>query len=560
MVIIDFLLKLMGATMLLLFAVRMVRTGIERSFGASFKRLLTTSSNRLAASATGLVLAVVLQSSAAVALLVSGFMAAGILGFPMGLAIVLGGDLGSALIIQVLSFQLEWLTPLLLTVGGWLFVKTDHKQWRQAGRVLMGVAFILISLQFLREAMAPIRDSAFLPAISDYLTRDFVTAFIVGGVLAFVMHSSVAAILMCITLVQIGAIPLEVGVSLLLGANLGSALIPIWLSRGMPALARRVPFANLVLRGSWAICALFIINAAGLPAVLTRMEPGQALILLHVLFNCSLLLTLPFCRILEGPFKALLKEENDGDAGGALAAASSALDYDTIDNPAQAIGSLKRELLRMTEQIERMMQPILQMFEKQDEDALEAVCKLDQDVNTMLEEIRRFVAAVPIKNMNKQQKKVIRGLMDYAIRLEAAGDVISKELSRRILQKHQKNVRFSKEGWKELVQMHEAITANLRLASNVLISDDLESARLLVVEKTELKRVERDSRKRHLRRLQDGNQSSHDTSNIHLATLRALRDLNGHISAIAYPILYRNGQLLESRLILEMSEEDTQTA
>lgn len=560
MAIIDFLLKLMGATMLLLFAVRMVRTGIERSFGASFKRLLTTSSNRLAASATGLVLAVVLQSSAAVALLVSGFMAAGILGFPMGLAIVLGGDLGSALIIQVLSFQLQWLTPLLLTVGGWLFVKTDHKQWRQAGRVLMGVAFILISLQFLREAMAPIRDSAFLPAISDYLTRDFVTAFIVGGVLAFVMHSSVAAILMCITLVQIGAIPLEVGVSLLLGANLGSALIPIWLSRGMPALARRVPFANLVLRGSWAICALLIINAAGLPAVLTKMEPGQALILLHVLFNCSLLLTLPFCRILEGPFKALLKEDSDGDAGGALAAASSALDYDTIDNPAQAIGSLKRELLRMTEQIERMMQPILLMFEKQDEDALEAVCELDQDVNTMLEEIRRFVAAVPIKNMNKQQKKVIRGLMDYAIRLEAAGDVISKELSRRILQKHQKNVRFSKEGWKELVQMQEAITANLRLASNVLISDDLESARLLVVEKTELKRVERDSRKRHLRRLQDGNQSSHETSNIHLATLRALRDLNGHISAIAYPILYRNGQLLESRLILEMSEEDTQTA
>ncbi len=132
----------------------------------------------------------------------------------------------------------------------------------------------------------------------------------------------------------------------------------------MPALARRVPFANLVLRGSWAICALFIINAAGLPAVLTRMEPSQALILLHVLFNCSLLLTLPFCRILEGPFKALLKEESQGDTGGALAAASSALDYDTIDNPAQAIGSLKRELLRMTEQVERMMQPILQMFEK----------------------------------------------------------------------------------------------------------------------------------------------------------------------------------------------------
>ena len=216
MAIVSFLIHLAGATMLLLFAVRMVRTGIERSYGASFQRVLTQQRSLGKASLVGVILAIVLQSSAAVALLSSGFAVSGILTFSLGLAIVLGGDLGSALVIQVLSFDLEWLVPLLLTVGGYLFVKTDAKKARQFGRILMGIAFILISLRFLREAMDPIRESAFLPALAEYLARDYITAFLVGGALAFVMHSSVAAILMCVTLVQIGALPFEAGLSLLL--------------------------------------------------------------------------------------------------------------------------------------------------------------------------------------------------------------------------------------------------------------------------------------------------------------------------------------------------------
>ena len=111
---------------------------------------------------------------------------------------------------------------------------------------------------------------------------------------------------------------------------------------------------------------------------------------------------------------------------------------------------------------------------------------------------------------------------------------------------------FSKEGRSELQEMHENILANIKLASNVLISDDLESARLLNMEKTEIKRAERDSRKKHFRRLQSGQMQSFASSDIHLETLRAFRDFNSNIAAVATPILYANGQLLETRLIEEM--------
>lgn len=558
MPIVSFLISLAGATMLLLFAVRMVRTGIERSFGASFQRLLTERHNLMGASATGVALAVVLQSSAAVALLVAGFAASGYLTFATGLAIVLGGDLGSALIIQILSFEMDWLVPIMLATGGWLFVKTEQKKKRQLGRILMGIAFILISLQFLREAVAPIRESAFLPAVADYLARDFVTAFIVGAALAFVMHSSVAAILMCVTLVQIEAIPFAAALSLLLGANFGSAFIPIWLTRGMSDLARRIPFANLFLRGSWAVVILLVINILSDPAKLLFVSPGQSLIYAHIGFNLSLLLlAVPFCQMLEGPISRMLPADDTSHTNG-QELPESVLDAAVLDTPQQAIASLKRELLRMIALVEKMFRDVPQYYQASDDQFVRLARAQDDQVNDALSGIRTYVANMPQDAYRKADSKIVRGLMEYAIRLEAAGDVVAIKLASVAKEKLDGKSQFSDEGWAELLRMYEAVCANFQLASNVLISDDLESARLLVVEKAEFKRAERKSRKYHLERLQDGRADSFETSDIHLETLRALRDINNHIAAIAYPILYRNGQLLETRLIEDLDPREVQ--
>ncbi|MES0883362.1 Na/Pi cotransporter family protein [Roseibium sp. SCP14] len=558
MAIVSFLISLFGATMLLLFAVRMVRTGIERSYGASFKRLLTGQSGQMQGSLMGIGLAIVLQSSAAVALLAAGFAAGGLLSFGMGLAIVLGGDLGSAFIIQILSFKLDWLVPLLLAVGGWLFVKTETRKWRQLGRILMGVAFILISLRFLREAMDPIRDSAFLPAIAAYLERDYITAFIVGAALAFVMHSSVAAILMCVTLVQIGAIPFAAGLSLVLGANFGSAFIPVWLSRGMPIPARRIPMANLILRGTLAICVLFVSQNVLRAGLVGNPDGGQMLVYAHMGFNALLLiLALPFCNYLASPMERILPEAGGDQKQGVDIAHKpvSVLDEADLEVPAQALTSLKRELLRMLGVVEAMFRPVLSLYEHGEKEAIRSLQAMDLDVNECLSGIRSYVASIPQESFGKENTRAALDLAEYAIRLETAGDVVSKRLAVLANELRKKKAKFSKAGWEELVDMHEAILSNLKLASNVLISDDLESARLLSLEKTELKRAERQSRKRHLKRLQGGNAESFETSDIHLETLRALREFNSHIAAVAYPILYGNGQLLETRLIENMPEE-----
>ena len=559
MATIAFLIHLAGATMLLLFAVRMVQTGIERAMGPSFRRIITSRrDSRIQAALAGVMLAIVLQSATAASLLTAGFLASALIGFTAGLATVLGADLGSALVIQLLSLRPEWLIPLLLAAGGYLFLKVEARTPRQIGRILIGVALILLSLRLISESVEPIRESAFMPAVAGYLERDFVTAYLVGAAVTFLMYSSVAAILMTVTFVAIGVLPLGAGVSVVMGANLGSALLFVWLSRGMSPVARRLPYANLLLRGAGSVVALLLFNLTPLMEVTSLFPDEHMLVIAHVVFNAAVLaLALPFLPLLERPFARLLPDRSAMAAENGLRP-PTALDRSVLDRPAQAIASLTREVLRMGEMVAAMAAPVMELYASGDKAAIKAVRAADHEVNKALDDIRRYVADIDRTDMTKAQSRRIRELVEYAISLETAGDVISKNLMALAAQKKRAGLRFTEAGRAELEALHECVLRNISLAMNVLVSEDIESARLLMSEKAELAARERKSRKKHLKRLREGDERSFDTSDIHLETLRALKDLNARISAIAYPILYRHGQLLETRLVESVEEEESE--
>lgn len=535
--------------MLLLFAVRMVRTGIERAFGASFRRLVTSQNRAYRMVPLGVMLAIVLQSSAAVTMLVAGFAGSGAIAFGPGLGMVIGADIGSALLIQVLSLQLDWLVPVLLVIGGVLFLKTERRSLRQAGRVTLGIALILLSLELLRDAVAPIRDSGFLPAVSAYLERDYLTAFIAGAVLAFVMHSSVAAILMCVAVVAIGALPLSVGVSLVLGANLGSALIPVWLGRSETPKTRRIPLANLMVRGSAALLALFAINLIGTPGVITDLGGAQGLIVLHIGFNMALLLALPFAHLLERPMEVLLPGQSSLDPAAQNPAFRSLLTDAPPDAPQQAMSNMRRELLRMAGVLGDMFDPVMQIYARADPARAKEITNLDAVINTALDNMRRYASEMPRDDLPRDQRRELRSLVDYAIALEAAGDIIVKRLLPLAQDMHDNAQAFSSEGRDELEHIHARAAANLAIATNVIVGSDLESARQLIEEKAQMARLERKSRKRHLARLSDGDADSLSTSDAHLETAYLLKEFNSWIVTVAHPILDREGQLLKTRLV-----------
>jgi phosphate:Na+ symporter len=566
MIIIQFLLELAGATILLLFAVRMVRTGIERAFGASFRRLMTGSRARMRASLAGLALAAIMQSSVAVAMLVAGFVGSGTLSFQIGLPAMLGADLGSALVIQFLSMEISWLAPLLLVGGGVTFLKSRSAIPKQIGRAVLGVALILIALELMRATVMPIRDSAFLPQISALLEGDFLMAFLVGAALTFVMHSSVAAVLMFVTLVAIGALPLMVGISLMLGANLGSSLLPVWMTRAMPPRARHVPVINAILRGSAAVIMIIIVNGSPLIGMLPDVGDGQKIILGHVMFNALLLLAVPFSGVL-GRMTGWLVREPAASLDDIPAHYRSVLDPAALDDSSLAMACIRREIHRMLQIVEEMMVPVMELMEHFDKGRMARIVQKDMVINEALDGTRRYVAELSGRNgqangqandqANDQangeatRRKELRNLLEFAIAIEAAGDVVSKTLAPLAATRARDDIRFSAEGLAELRGMHDRVVANIALAGNVLVSGDVGIARRLLEEKGEFTHRQRKSRKSHLKRLARGRVESLESSDLHLETGLAFKEFNSHIASIAYPILSREGQLLDSRLIAE---------
>jgi phosphate:Na+ symporter len=421
-----FLLNLAGAVFLLLYSTRMVRTGVERALGANLRNVfMATRRSTVPNAFAGMMSAAMLQSSTAVMLLVSGFTAAGVMGVTGALAMVLGADLGTAIAVTFLSLDLKWLIPLLLVSGGVLFLKFEARVAKQAGRIMFGIAFILISLRMIGEATAPLRESAGLMAVVDYLAGDPLTAFIGGAAITFAFHSSVAAVLMFATFCAQGALPLEAGLPLVLGANAGGGLIGLWLTRNLHIKARRVALGNLVIRLSGALAVVLLIAKFTLPVEVPGATPARQLVNFHLLFNAALvILWLPLVVPLATLTKRLMPDREA--AAAALSRRVPALDRNVLGTPGLALASATRELLRMGEQVEAMLAPVMTYFVPASEVPSDKIAEIEQQVDTAQNDIKLYLAEMNQGELSPEQAGRSMELASVAIGMERIGDIIPR--------------------------------------------------------------------------------------------------------------------------------------
>jgi phosphate:Na+ symporter len=545
------LLHLAGAVALLLWATRMVRTGVERAWGDILReRLRSTLRNPLMAAGAGMALAMLLQSATAVCLLVGSFAGSGIVGGTSALIAALGADLGSALVVRLLSLDLEILIPILLVAGTAIFMSTERKAWSQFGRILVGIGLLLLSLRLIGEASEPLRESRILPVIVNYLAEDPVTGFIIAAVMTWLFHSSVAAILLFAALTARGLIPVELGIVLVLGANLGAGVIAAVLSRTAVPKGRIVPLGNLLMRGVGAVVALIVFLWIAPPVELLGPNDADRIIHAHILFNAALLiLGLPLAGTVYRAAEAIVNLSAPAEKADASAPAElSALDETVLGTPSQALANAAREVVRVCETIEIMLQRIIHLYEQADKAQIRELAALDDRVDRWHAAIKLYLARMRGKELTEAESLRYQELIGACVKLEQVGDIIVRNMLAHVQKKMERKLEFTEEGWRELCEFHAAVLSNARLAFNVLISRDGETARRLVLEKDRLRDMEKRTSQKHFARLGEGTARSVETSSIHLDTIRDLKQINSLLASIAYPVLEDRGLLSGSRL------------
>ena len=542
----QFLLSTAGAAALLIWAVRLVRTGVERGFAAPLRIWLRHSAkNWLLAAATGMGAAVFLQSSTAVAVVVSNFVAKGGLAAAVGLAILLGADVGSALVTQLLMVRQAFLTPLLLLVGVAIFLRGEGNA-RQVGRILIGLALIFVSLDMIRAATGPLVGNPSTQMVMAYLGRDLATAFVIGGAFAWVVHSSVAAVLLFVTLAAQAVLPTTAAAAMILGANLGGALIAFVLTLSAPMVTRRMVIANLILRGGGAIAITLLI--AALPELLTYLgkAPARQAINLHLVFNLALaVVALPFVGQFMTALTALIP---DRPADVNAVESATALDLTALNRPQRGLDCAARELLGMGQKIEQMLIAVEPLYDTWNAADGKAIYEQDLAIKKMHLNVKLYLAKLGRHGLDEDLGRRSMELASISSSLDSASDAIARvmlDLAKRL---DSQDLKFSTQGREEIHDFSDRVQSNVQLALNVMMNQNPAEARELVAAKEKVRRVEQKLQRNHIGRLREGLAESIDTSNIHQETLRALKQINTAFSMVGYPILLKSGDLLKSRL------------
>jgi phosphate:Na+ symporter len=539
---------LAGAVALLLWGTHMVQTGVQRAFGAKLRIVLGKAlGNRIAGFFAGIGVTALLQSSTATGLMATGFTAGGFVELVPAMAIMLGANVGTALIVQVLSFDVYLVAPVLILVGFLMFRRNPTPVVHDLGRVLIGLGLMLTALHQMLAVLEPVESSTELRVMLGVIAAVPPLDIALGLAAAWTAHSSVAVVLLIISLATRHVLPLDAAFYMVLGANIGTAINPLLEGNtGTDPAARRLPLGNLLNRVAGVLLALLVVEP--LAGLLTGagVDAGAAAALFHLSFNLVLaLVMLPLLKPASQLLRRLLPNQAQADSPGT----PIYLDHSARETPIVALGAAAREALRLADALEQMLLGARDALVHGNRKLIAEVRSRDDVLDSLNTAIKSYLTVFDPDDLSGDDRRRLNEILAFSMNMEQAGDVIDRNLLPHASKRVKRGVAISASGAQELREMMDRLIANLRTAASLLMTEDERVARLLAGEKVAFRKAEHDATIEHFQRMRSGRLDAALGSALQLDLLRDMKMINSYIvAAAAYPVLNRTGGLLPSRL------------
>jgi len=544
------IIELLGGVAMLLWGVRMVRTGIMRGWGDRLKQFIQHRlGNNISAFAAGGMATAALGSATAMALIVSGIAASGAIGTSIGLAVLLGADVGSALVSALFASSSSyalWLSPLLLFGGYVTFSASNEFRPHNVGRILIGFGLMLLSLKLIVGATAPLREASLFHEALSAIGREPILAFLTGAILAWLCHSTLAVILLVASFLANGSLDLTGALSFILGVNCGGGLPAVSATLQLPPEARRLPIANLFCRGTVSIILLAFVGR--LVPYVTALPFGliEQAVIFHTGFNLlAALVYLPFTRQVSQLMRRIVPDQKVAPDN---LSQPRYLDQMALATPGVALSNAALETVRMSELLDRMFDTAIVALRSGSLEKLKELKTLDEKLNRYHTSVHGYLSDLTQSELEKNDTKRALEIMLYASNLEHAGDVIHLNLADRIKAKAKQSIGFSVEQHASLDDLCLIIGHSLRLATGVLTSNDIDGAKRLVEQKNAFRSLENRIIDEHFRDSGKARGASLRKSALFVDMIRDLHRINSHIVSAAYPIIEAAGLLRDSRI------------
>lgn len=292
--------KLLAGLGLFLFGMRQLEAALEQLAGKSFRRFLHDSTDKPIGSVfAGIVATTIVQSSSLVSLIVMAFVGAGILPLVNAIGIVLGSNLGTTFtgwIVTTLGFKLNFTTVIypMLSLSG-LSYGLLKGRWKSVSLLVLGLALLLMGLDFMKESVSTLTTVFDIKQLSGYPLIIFLIA---GVVFTAIIQSSSATMMLTLSALYAGIIPLPAAAALVIGADLGTTSTVLLGSLQGAIAKKRLAIAQVLFNVFVdALAFVFILPLLSLIERLQISDPLYSLVAFHSLFNLfGLIVFIPFVK------------------------------------------------------------------------------------------------------------------------------------------------------------------------------------------------------------------------------------------------------------------------
>lgn len=529
-----FILSIFGAVALLLWGTYIVNDGVLKGFGSRIRKKIGQAlGGRFKAFFTGLGVTLALQSSTATGMMASSFSASGILALEPGFMLMLGANVGTAVVAKALSFPIHEIAPLFLIIGVFMPRFAKSTRMKTYASIMLGLGLMLLSLHMLVSSLGGLPSSPLAQQIFNLMSEQPLLGIAFGAIAAWLCHSSVAVILLSVSIASTGHLPLAAGLATVLGANLGGALGPVLSADGISA--RRLPLANLIVRAFGVVLgAIFLPSIVSMVQNMKLEMSAATLVNAHLAFNLVLaLVAAPFAKPVCAALMRFLPDPPLADDPGRP---RHLIEWDALHPIHLVLSGAEREALRVADLMGYQLQRIPEIVVNADADAAADVASYGDSITVLGAEIRRNLQKMPIDQLSDEQLKRVDEIGVFVLSMEHSADIIAHQVVKPMLKRHQREGAFISTHKKVLIEMAHSLSRAHELSVSVFLRQEVLAAEQVIQEKI----AHRNTERQYVRaREVDSTTTSLLNPDIDddLRLMREMGRVLGYSSAIAYELL-----------------------
>ena len=494
----------LGGLGLFLFCIKYMGDGLQIAAGDKLKYILDkyTTSPFLGV-LVGIFVTALIQSSSGTSVITIGLVGAGLLTLRQAIGIIMGANIGTTITTFIIGFNISAYALPILFIGAFCLFFVKIEKVNNVGRILFGFGGVFFSLTLMSGAMAPLK---YLPAFKDVmvsLSGSPILGVFIGTTITVLVQASSATISILQNIYQEGLIPLKAALPVLFGDNIGTTITAIIAVIGSNTSAKRLAASHVMFNVIGTVIFLIFLTPfsmfVGKMEQILHLNPKMAIAFAHGSFNMmTTVLLFPFIGVLEYLVVKIIKDKKEDEEE----AYKTTLDPALITAPVIALGQVKQELITMTGFALKNFKTSVSYFFDRDEKLFEKVEKREEKINTVDQEITKYLALLSKQDFGEKEGEEIATYLDLCRDIERVGDHahgIVKDVKYGI----SKKFKFSDTAYAEIKELEEIVENMIETATIALKESSIDKAVEVIDLHNKEREKEKKIRKNHIKRLSE---------------------------------------------------------